>query len=81
MDTVRSVLAEVLPITYASIDPAGYKNVTVCPKQASPSPAYGASPNSGRRRLVESLHQVGAPTFSFPQWQGRRKGSLSSIRI
>ena len=67
MEAIRSVLAQVLPVTYSDVDPQGYKNVTVCPamapgmapmpaKQGSGRPAAPRQPgspgqNTGRRRL------------------------------
>lgn len=58
MEVMRSVLAQVLPVTYSDVDPQAYKNVTVCPIVA-PAPApLPAQQNpgtpgqaSGRRRL------------------------------
>lgn len=39
MDTMRSTLAEFLPVTYNSVSPVAYKNVTSCPELASPASA------------------------------------------
>ncbi len=43
METMRSTLAELLPLSYNSINPIAYKNVTgsslSCPELASPAPA------------------------------------------
>ena len=38
MEVMRSVLAQVLPVTYSDVDPQAYKNVTVCPV-VDPAPA------------------------------------------
>ena len=53
METLRSVLSQVLPTTYSDVDPQAYMNVTVCPAPA-PAPAPGAPgkmTNVGGRRL------------------------------
>ena len=58
MEILRSVLAQVLPVTYSDVDPQAYKNATVCPV-AGPAPAPSPAQKnpgtpgqaSGRRRL------------------------------
>ncbi|CAK0785070.1 hypothetical protein CVIRNUC_008276 [Coccomyxa viridis] len=57
METLRSVLSQVLPTTYSDVDPQAYMNVTVCPAPA-PAPAPGAPgkmTNVGGRRLKASI--------------------------
>ena len=59
MESVRSVLSQVLPVTYSDVDPQAYKNVTVCsvgtptaaPPQQDPGQPGNLAQNKGRLLL------------------------------
>jgi hypothetical protein len=53
-DSVRGVLAEVLPIIYANINPAAYKNVTVCSSNEIQPWDYGLPPAPSGRKLLHT---------------------------
>ena len=64
MEVLRSVLAQVLPVTYNDVDPQAYKNVTVCPAAVpaqAPEPPQQAPGKPGTLAPPTPAGQPGDP--------------------
>ncbi|BDA51135.1 probable serine/threonine-protein kinase STY8 at C-terminar half [Coccomyxa sp. Obi] len=78
MDTMRSTLAEYLPVTYNAISPIAYKNVTSCPETASPAPApIGPIGLPTLSALPPSSNTLGGRRL-LQRWPARRRHVLQA---
>ena len=80
MEVLRSVLAQVLPVTYNDVDPQAYKNVTICPATApgaAPIPSKQAPGKPSALAPPSAPGQPGNPG----QNTGRRRLQVRSVLV